>query len=248
MNGEDAGDMVGEYQQNYMTKEGAGLKNAAAVMLTALEDAIKYPSVAAPIRQAQYLATRTVNAFGGAHEWPLSLMVYALLGHKSYVSSETFWYLFPHGFIDELRQSKEDDCGDVATNECDSKSSSENESMGGDMEDADFMDIKKGLTNVPAHQAIEELADFANSEDLSFLSSSVSDRHTTGGARSYKIDGNILFITQVESYKYRGIHFVEYSPVEFACIVDIVPRKTPKTGKSQRGRKFRKFGSRPSTF
>ncbi|ETI31407.1 hypothetical protein F443_21616, partial [Phytophthora nicotianae P1569] len=30
-----------------------------------------------------------------------------------------------------------------------------------------------------------------------------------------------------------------YSPVEFACIVDIVPRKVPKTDKSQRGRKIR---------
>jgi hypothetical protein len=36
VNEEDAGDLVDEYQQNYMTKEGAGLKNAAAVMLTAL--------------------------------------------------------------------------------------------------------------------------------------------------------------------------------------------------------------------
>jgi hypothetical protein len=36
MNEEDAGDLVDEYQQNYMTKEGAGLKNEAAVMLTAL--------------------------------------------------------------------------------------------------------------------------------------------------------------------------------------------------------------------
>ncbi|ETL95647.1 hypothetical protein L917_06590 [Phytophthora nicotianae] len=116
MNGEDAGDMVDEYQQNYMTKEGAGLKNAAAVMLTALEDVLKYPSVAlnsgTPIRQAQYLATRTVNAFGGAHEWPLSLMVYALLGHKSYISSEAFWYIFPHGFMDELRKMEMNEVND----------------------------------------------------------------------------------------------------------------------------------------
>ncbi|ETM48838.1 hypothetical protein L914_06688 [Phytophthora nicotianae] len=116
MNGEDAGDMVDEHQQNYMTKEGAGLKNAAAVMLTALEDVLKYPSVAlnsgTPIRQAQYLATRTVNAFGGAHEWPLSLMVYALLGHKSYISSEAFWYIFPHGFMDELRKMEMNEVND----------------------------------------------------------------------------------------------------------------------------------------
>ncbi|ETL49318.1 hypothetical protein L916_01175, partial [Phytophthora nicotianae] len=190
------GDMVDEYQQNCMTKEGAGLKNAAAVMLTALEHLSVAADSGAPIRQAQYLATRTVNEFGGAHEWPLSLMIYALLGHKSYVSSEAFWYLFPHGFIDELRQSEEDDCGDVATNECDSKSNSENESMDGDMEDDDFVDIEKELSNVLVHQAIEELADFANSENLSMLSSSLCDRHTTGGARSYKIDGKIFFITQ----------------------------------------------------
>lgn len=32
MNGEDTGDLVDEYQQNYRTKEGAGLKNTAVVM------------------------------------------------------------------------------------------------------------------------------------------------------------------------------------------------------------------------
>ncbi|KAG6947914.1 hypothetical protein JG688_00015343 [Phytophthora aleatoria] len=33
------------------------------------------------MRQAQYLVTRTVNAFGSAHEWPPSRMVCALLDH-----------------------------------------------------------------------------------------------------------------------------------------------------------------------
>lgn len=38
INGKDAGDMVEEYQQSYMTKEKGGLKCGAAVMLTALSD------------------------------------------------------------------------------------------------------------------------------------------------------------------------------------------------------------------
>lgn len=33
-------------------------------------------------------------------------MVYALLGHNSYVSSEAFWYVFPHSFVDELRTNE----------------------------------------------------------------------------------------------------------------------------------------------
>ncbi|KAJ8520271.1 hypothetical protein ON010_g17965 [Phytophthora cinnamomi] len=45
-NGEDAGDMVEEYQQSYMTKEKGGLKRAAAAMHTALTEILKYPSVA----------------------------------------------------------------------------------------------------------------------------------------------------------------------------------------------------------
>ncbi|KAG1711916.1 hypothetical protein DVH05_009157 [Phytophthora capsici] len=46
INGRDAGDMVEEYQQAYMTKEKGGLKSATAVMATALQDIEKFPSVA----------------------------------------------------------------------------------------------------------------------------------------------------------------------------------------------------------
>ncbi|ETK89061.1 hypothetical protein L915_06787 [Phytophthora nicotianae] len=161
MNGEDAGDMVDEYQQNYMTKEGAGLKNAAAVMLTALEDVLKYPSVAlnsgTPIRQAQYLATRTVNAFGGAHEWPLSLMVYALLGHKSYISSEAFWYIFPHGFMDELRKMEMNEVNDDHdTSDSESGSLEDDEGPIGDDFDVDSgSDSADEGGNIPMTQSLE---------------------------------------------------------------------------------------------
>ncbi|ETN10951.1 hypothetical protein PPTG_22614 [Phytophthora nicotianae INRA-310] len=246
MNGEDAGDMVDEYQQNYMTKEGAGLKNAAAVMLTALEDVLKYPSVAlnsgTPIRQAQYLATRTVNAFGGAHEWPLSLMVYALLGHKSFISSEAFWYIFPHGYMDELRKMEMNEVNDDHdTSDSESGSLEDDEGPIGDDFDVDSgSDSADEGGNIPMTQVIEELASFAHSDDLSELRTGLSGQYTSGGARAYKVEGRTIFITQVESYKFRGEHFVDYSPSEFACIVDIVPRQTSTKVASQRGHKRRK--------
>ncbi|KAF4143959.1 hypothetical protein GN958_ATG06846, partial [Phytophthora infestans] len=99
MNGEDAGDMVEEYQQAYMTKEKGGLKHAPTVMYTALTDIQKFPSVAedggTSLRNAKHLATRTVNAFTGGNEWSHSLMAhgagtdrFSLAIHSDAVSSD----------------------------------------------------------------------------------------------------------------------------------------------------------------
>ncbi|KAF4149935.1 hypothetical protein GN958_ATG00874 [Phytophthora infestans] len=232
MNGEDAGDMVDEYQQNYMTKEGSGLKNAASVMLTAVEDVIKYLSVAedsgTPIRQGQYLSTPTVNAFEGAHEWSLSLMVYALLGHRSYVSSEAFWYVFPHGFVKELRKSElthtnpdkipSDRCFEDSDDDSSSDSDCDSGSLNIDEDENTDVDCVSG--SKPIYQAIEELADFAHTEDLSGQTNSVNGSHCTGGTRSYKIN--------VDPYRFRKEYFRDFSPTEFACIVDLVPRRTSR--------------------
>ncbi|KAG1687578.1 hypothetical protein DVH05_004775 [Phytophthora capsici] len=231
--------MVDEYQQHYMSKEGAGLKNTAGVMLTALEDALKYPSVAedsgTPMRTAQYLATRTVNAFGGAHEWSLSLMVYALLGNKSYVSSETFWYVFPRAFVAELQNQEVDTGGSDQDASAESKSSSASEMNSiVDMLDFDVLmsseQEQSSMSSVT--QTIEELA---NSDEL------------PQSARAFKIDGKTVFVTEVESYKFRGKWFLDYSPTEFASIVDIMPRKNDPNTALQRGRKRRKtFGLDPN--
>lgn len=64
-------------------------------------------------------------------------------------------------------------------------------------------------------EAVEELADYAHSEDLSTLGSALNDRHTVGGARAYKIAGKTVFVSQVESHRFRGEQFVDYSPTEF---------------------------------
>ncbi|ETK83720.1 hypothetical protein L915_11155 [Phytophthora nicotianae] len=78
MSGEDAGDMVEEYQQAYMTKEKGGLKHAISAMHSAISHILKFPSVApdtgTDLRTAKHLAARTVNAFSGANEWSYSLM------------------------------------------------------------------------------------------------------------------------------------------------------------------------------
>ena len=40
------GEVADEYEANYMTKEGASLKYAASMMLTAIDHIARYPSVA----------------------------------------------------------------------------------------------------------------------------------------------------------------------------------------------------------
>lgn len=113
ISGLDAENMVEEYQHSYMTKEKGGLKGSAAVMLTAVRDMEKYPSVAEDSgtyeRKAKYLATRTVNAFTGVTEWPHQLMAYALAGNKSYISSDNFWYVFPLQLISYIEVDEEND-------------------------------------------------------------------------------------------------------------------------------------------
>jgi hypothetical protein len=86
INGLDAGSMVEEYQHSYMQKENGGLKSSASVIITAVRDMEKYPSVADDSgtydRQAKYLATCTVSAFTGETERPHQLMAYALAGYS----------------------------------------------------------------------------------------------------------------------------------------------------------------------
>ncbi|KAG6949905.1 hypothetical protein JG687_00014556 [Phytophthora cactorum] len=104
MDGMDAGNMVEEYQQSsYMTKEKGGLKFANTAMHTAISDILEYLSLAEDsgtnLRTAKQLAARAVNDFTGGNEWSHSLMAYALAGHRSFLSSDTFWYRFPHRLV-----------------------------------------------------------------------------------------------------------------------------------------------------
>jgi hypothetical protein len=172
-------------------------------------------------------------------------MVYALLGHKSYVSSESFWYVFPRGFMDALRKSEEElerstsyEGSDTSEDTSNSDGSEANVIMES-LSDDEFLE-DNGDRSVSVEKTIEDLADFAHSEDLSVLNSSLNDQRTTGGTRSYKVEGKFIFVTQVESYRYRGEHFRDYTPSEFVCIVDIAPRPVNETRHSGRGRKCRK--------
>jgi hypothetical protein len=43
-----------------------------------------------------------------------------------------------------------------------------------------------------------------------------------GGSNSYKtMDGKVVFLTQAESYHYRGLAFAHYSQLESECIVQL---------------------------
>ena len=98
--GRDSGEAIEEYAVSYMTKEGAPLLHAAAVLLAAIDNLSKHPSLAEDTgtlkRTGKHLAAWTVNSFSGSHQWSLPVMAYALRGHKSFSSTESFWFLFPH--------------------------------------------------------------------------------------------------------------------------------------------------------
>jgi hypothetical protein len=107
----DGGEAVEEYAAAYMTKEGAPLRQAAAVLLGAIDYISKHESKAAdsgkPERTGKYLAQRTLNSFTGSHQWSMPLMVYALQGFKSYSTTESFMYIFPHDNVSFYEESME---------------------------------------------------------------------------------------------------------------------------------------------
>ena len=48
------------------------------------------------------------------------------------------------------------------------------------------------------------------------------DFEKSKGAKIYKPDSNtVIFLTNAESYLFRGINFISFSPLEFQCIVEI---------------------------
>ena len=55
-----------EYTVNYMIKEGAGLKCATSMMLTAMDHIARHPS-SSVVRTGTHLAMRTVNSLVGGH-------------------------------------------------------------------------------------------------------------------------------------------------------------------------------------
>ncbi|KAG1695178.1 hypothetical protein DVH05_020819 [Phytophthora capsici] len=218
MNGEDAGDMVEEYQQAYMTKEKGGLKYAAVAMHTAAGDILKFPSVAddsgTDLRTAKHLAARTVNAFSGGTEWSHSLMAYALAGHRSYLSSDSFWYVFPNKLVDYVI----------------------NEALAGAGPDDDEQ-IGAEVEEKVVHETLDDLIVFANEEETSSAGGAMNT-----GARMYRIsNGEMVLVTQVVSYRCRGKWFEAYSPLEFEMIVDILPRTDDsERDLSRRGRPKRR--------
>jgi hypothetical protein len=73
ISGRDAGEAVEEYLISYFGKEAAPLKQAAGVLLAAVEHIHAYPSKAddknTSTRNAKHLAQRTINSFSGSHQW-----------------------------------------------------------------------------------------------------------------------------------------------------------------------------------
>jgi hypothetical protein len=112
ISGRDAGEAVEEYLISYFGKEAAPLKQAAGVLLAAMEHIHAHPSKAddknTPTRNAKHLAQRTINSFSGGHQWSLPLMCSALLGHRSYISSDNYRYIFAHDNVNYV-DSKLDD-------------------------------------------------------------------------------------------------------------------------------------------
>ena len=96
----DSAAAVEMYALKYMLKETGDLRQAATILLSALNHNARYPSCAEDCntesRDAKYLAQRTINSFCNAQQWSMPLMVHALLGNSSQFGSESFYFIYPH--------------------------------------------------------------------------------------------------------------------------------------------------------
>ncbi|ETL37137.1 hypothetical protein L916_11052 [Phytophthora nicotianae] len=205
MSGEDAGDMVEEYQQAYMTKEKGGLKHAISAMHSAISHILKFPSVAPD--------TGT-----------------DLPEHRSFLSSDTCWFVFPHKLVQYVENLH---VQDESASEVEEDGEIGNVTGDDDEEDGSI------------HERLEALIASADENEVS---SADMNGVTHTGSRMFRLnDGKMVVVTQSDSYWHRGKWFADYSPLEFEMIVDLLPRRDCKREPSSRGRpKRRGFDLSPS--
>jgi hypothetical protein len=147
----------------------------------------------------------------------MPLMTSALLGKKSIVSSELFRCVFPHANVSYM-DSLTDSHSNLCHGEC-SESSNLN-----------------GESNEYAQTFLDAVMDAVWKDD--------DHDEICGGANSYKtIDGNVVFLTQAESYHSRGLAFAHYSQLEFECIVQLL-EKFQRQKKAELSNKSSKDGGR----
>ena len=215
ISGRESGEAAEQYESAYMTKEGAPLRQAAAMLLAAMDDIAYHPSIADDTgtvsRTGKHLASRTVNAFSGSHQWSMPLMVHALLGFTSENQTDAFRYVFPHAavaYVDQLQ-----------------------ERLGADDDSArDTVDEEKTCDADEAQMVDDALDSLMYAVDHN----EKSNEHV-GGATVYKLQsGQAVFLSQAESYDHRGPLFRDYSALEFESIVELKPCKsqgnTPRLG------------------
>ena len=169
-------------------------------MLEALNHIEEYKSKAldseTDLRKSKYLAARTINAFHRTTEFEIRMMIAALLGMKSFVSSDDFYYIFPHDYISFIEENI-------------------------DISDYNLVCIEENKSE----ENIEENIENNIKEILKLVEEDEIDKEEFGkskGAKMYKVNkDSIVFLTQAESYIFRGEHFKEFTPLEFECIVEI---------------------------
>ncbi|CAM9804630.1 unnamed protein product [Lampetra planeri] len=215
ISGQDAGEAVEEYKASYMTKGTTELRQATALLLAAVDEIHAHPSRAddsgTKRRTGKHLATRTVNAFSGGAQWSLPLMAYALLGHTSHITSESFRYVFANenvAYIAHCLKAKDDVQVDASQS----------------------TEVRND--NLYAEACLDEL--FAS------VDCNEKSADFCGGTAAYVIGDKRFFLSQAESYAHRGQHFQAFSQLEFECIVELVPKRKPGKEYSGRGRPSRR--------
>jgi hypothetical protein len=141
-------------------------------------------------------------------------MALALLGNKSIITSELFRYIFPHAnvsYVDSLLPSKSDSPDETS-------------------HDPIFFDKDNNDYTQSCLDAI-----------MAVISNNEVPNESCGGTTSYKTaDGNVIFLTQAESYHHRGPAFANYSQLEFECIIQLQETTSLKMNCDEnRGRKSR---------
>ena len=126
-------------------------------------------------------------------------MIAALMGLKSDTPSEKFYYALPRSLVDFIEGIK-----------CSEDSSSNDNSQA--IEDVLFQKNDKNIDD-----KLDKLEKILKDNKIECI-----EKKHSSGSRFCKVDdSNAAFVAQVESHTNRGSYFLNYSPLEFKCTIEL---------------------------
>ena len=211
------------YLVKYMNKDSVPLGNSLPVIRQALLHVNRYPSRAADAdtdsRTGKYFLERIVNGFTGLAEISDTQSAACLLGMKSYVSTESHWFMYIKGaeaYQHELQLQKEGVRDPQQAWEVDSDFEAEHDGEA-DQNEADILGV---LDQLNTGEHFQEMLGQDSSRG----------RNRFGTAQIFKVNGEPVAVPQHVHYRFRGNELARLNFYEWCGIVNVQPADLSDSG------------------